>query len=685
MVTKTAIDRLPSLPQVLVQILDAIHSDNADYQRIANIIRQDAAIAAKLISISNSSYYNANPTKDQRCDSIERALLFLGTDTVKTIVITAATKQFFSKFSHQHHQFMRSFWRRSLASANFAQVLATLTSYNAPDEAYLCGLLSDVGQLILLCEHDSNYLSLLEENPSDRAIIQAEQQQFTTSHSSLSGELADSWALPGFMADALRYHHESTDQVLDAQHLVKIVNLSNLLSQPSGIDDTVLEAANELFNFNEALTRELGQRISSDIDKIATSLNIDLDDTQAENEHKLAQQALGERLSELSELSQLKTTLWQANGPKALQTTINRSLYLTFGISNSLLFLYDAPQNVLTARDLQANDDNAVFVLPAEAERSCVSDCFIHSNKLQSDSSQKLKVIDRQLLRYCQAETLVALPLVFEDTKLGVLLLGTNQQQIEKLERRDNMAQSLCQQIAAAINASYHRVEEADAADNSQDYELMIREAVHEASNPLSIIRNYLETLRIKLGDEHNANESLSLIKSEIDRVGNILLRLNDPEKNEAPSSTNINAVIKKTTAIFKESMCATKNIDLMLTLDETMPDIDINASHIKQILTNLIKNAAEALTSGQKISVISDAIVSVNGRDYMAIHVEDNGPGISKEIQKQLFSPVTSTKGKENSGLGLSIVKRLVDELDGSIICRTNNSGTQFQVLLPR
>ena len=99
MVTKKAIDQLPSLPQVLVQILDAIHSDNADYQHIAGIIRHDSAVAARLIAVANSSYFG----RAKQCESIERALLFLGTDAVKTIVITASIKQFFNHFNQRHN------------------------------------------------------------------------------------------------------------------------------------------------------------------------------------------------------------------------------------------------------------------------------------------------------------------------------------------------------------------------------------------------------------------------------------------------------------------------------------------------------------------------------------------------------------------------------------------------------
>ena len=205
-------------------------------------------------------------------------------------------------------------------------------------------------------------------------------------------------------------------------------------------------------------------------------------------------------------------------------------------------------------------------------------------------------------------------------------------------------------------------------------------------ATPLSIIRNYLEMLRIKLGNEHDANEGLELIKEEIDRVGNILLRLKDPAQiTESDTTLNINRVITTTAHIFEDSICITKNITVEKHLDNSVSEISGNPEHLKQILTNLLKNATEALEPGGKITISSEASVSFSGRDFSAINIEDNGPGIASEVKKNMFSPVKSTKGQGHSGLGLSIVKKLIDDMDGSIVCRSNSeSGTQFQILLP-
>ncbi|MFT7128641.1 MAG: HD-like signal output (HDOD) protein/signal transduction histidine kinase [Gammaproteobacteria bacterium] len=686
MVIKVAVDQMPSLPQVLIEILDAIGSDRADFQSIAKVIRHESAVTAKLISAANSSYFGST----KHCDSIERALLFLGTDAVKTIVITTSIKQFFGNFNQDHAQFLKTFWRRSLISANVAKVLATLTGYSNPDEAYLCGLLMDVGQLMLLTSEEKSYLSIIGSSNSDNELVTEEERLFGITHCELAGELIESWNIPGFMADACRYHQEPVDSILDTHHLVKIINLTSLLSAETDIDDHALEVADTLFGLNEALTRELLTRIGNDADNMASALGININNDSDQSE---ANKKLGEKVGAIAELAQISSDLWQVNSHEGLQKAIDRALFLTFGITDNMLFIYDTEHNILTARaSSEQDEEKPTFTVPAESGRSIVSDTQLSGKSIISaDLDGSLKIIDRQLLRYLNANSLVSWPLKSKQdsaTIVGVLVLGANPDHAKLLQDKAQLISALCCEIAEAIRKNIERIESVEVENSdSVDYQLQINEAVHEASNPLSIIRNYLELLSIKLGDEDGASKELTIIKEEIDRVGNILLRLRDPEQTDgATGPVDINSIVTSIAQIFRASICTTKNIDLELKLDKTLTDTQANPEHLKQILTNLLKNAVEALPVKGKITISSEASVSFSGRHFVGIYIEDNGPGIDEKIKKNLFSPVTSTKGDGHSGLGLSIVKKLIDEMSGSIVCRSSApNGTQFQILLPK
>ena len=124
--------------------------------------------------------------------------------------------------------------------------------------------------------------------------------------------------------------------------------------------------------------------------------------------------------------------------------------------------------------------------------------------------------------------------------------------------------------------------------------------------------------------------------------------------------------------------------LQLVLDLDDRIAPMLSDANALKQIYTNLVKNAVEALPANGKIMVYTQDQVNVDGQTYIEISIADNGPGIRPEVLSQLFTPIQTDKGNGHNGIGLSIVKRLVSELNGSISCRSNNKGTRFQILLP-
>jgi C4-dicarboxylate-specific signal transduction histidine kinase len=99
----------------------------------------------------------------------------------------------------------------------------------------------------------------------------------------------------------------------------------------------------------------------------------------------------------------------------------------------------------------------------------------------------------------------------------------------------------------------------------------------------------------------------------------------------------------------------------------------------LRQIMLNLLQNAQQAMKQGGQIQV---SLSSRRGR--VSLTIADNGPGIGAEHRKQVFEPFFSTR-KDGVGLGLALVKRFVDEVDGEIDCLENPpSGVMFRIVLP-
>lgn len=668
-------ESLPSLPQVLVRILDAIYEDQADLQKLSAIILQDAGMTARVIAVANSSFYY----RGRRQNSLERAVLHLGTDAVKTLVMTASMRQLFSQFGRQSSRILKRVWRTALVTANLSQVLAVLTSYPRPEEAYLSGLMVDLGRLVRMGEDPERYRALMAEAVDEQALIRAEQDLYGSSHSEVAADLMEAWGLSPFITDAVRYHLEPALRIRDAHHLTKLVNLAYAMGRPGPIGHDALVAGDILFGLNEGLTEELRGRVSDDVARIAGSLEIDI---EADNDaaDQLARQSLGERLQGLSQLARLQGELARV-ATRQRHVAVERALLLTFEVQHSLVFLGDDERQFLQA--WIDEESEPAFLLPLEAGRSVVVDAVLEGRpvRVPGDDVAQLSVVDRQIRGVCGAGPIWIQPFPRDAGVLGALVLGLNREQMDQLAGRGSLLAAMAREISAALGAGERALARADA----EVLERRIREMVHEAGNPLSIINNYLAMLRIKLGDEHDAQLEIGVIREEIERVGRILMRMREAPRETDAAEVSLNREVRQITDIFAASVCSTRGIDLQVDLAPGDPPLAQSPDHLRQILTNLLKNATEAIEDKGTIVVKTRDPVSLGGRHYTEITVRDDGPGLPAEVMQKLFSPVQSTKGAGHSGLGLSIVKRLVDEMDGMILCSSGPDGTRFQLLLPR
>ena len=155
-------------------------------------------------------------------------------------------------------QQLRDFWRHSLTTALTARALATLTRYPAPEEAFMLGILHNIGELIAL-----------------QCADQSRRQQLLDNQAELTAGLVSRWGLGNMAADAMRYQQHPPREIRDASHLVKLINLSTRLALS---DAAGISAAGTIFGLSEELTRELNRRIAGEVAGIAESLGVSLDE-----------------------------------------------------------------------------------------------------------------------------------------------------------------------------------------------------------------------------------------------------------------------------------------------------------------------------------------------------------------------------------------------------------------------
>ena len=236
------IGRLPSLPAVLLDLIQAVQRPDVDFDTLSAIIRKDAGLCARMLAVAGSPRYaQFNAVRD-----INRVLLALGLDAIRSIAVTAAVQQFFTRLCPEASPWMGHFWRCSLHSAHAARALARLVRLEGAEEAYLVGLLHRVGQLVLLRHAPRDYAGLLGEELAASDLEAREQALFGVSAPQLGARLAKQWAPQGPTADAIRYQRRPAADLQGTATLISIINLAHKLGEADTLDACLLAEAHTL-------------------------------------------------------------------------------------------------------------------------------------------------------------------------------------------------------------------------------------------------------------------------------------------------------------------------------------------------------------------------------------------------------------------------------------------------------
>ena len=209
---------------------------------------------------------------------------------------------------------------------------------------------------------------------------------------------------------------------------------------------------------------------------------------------------------------------------------------------------------------------------------------------------------------------------------------------------------------------------------------------VHELNNPLTSITVYAEYLVRKLeagGSEASDVEKLRRIGASAQRIlrfSRDLVQYARPSKKEQ-ESVDLAQVVRQSVSIC-EHLIERGNIGLAIEVDPELPVVQAVAGQIEQVLINLITNAVHAADTGGRVVVRA----TPSGAAAVMIEVGDSGPGVPEGDRERIFEPFFTTKpdGK-GTGLGLPIVRNIVDEHRGQILVATSDlGGAAFRVVLP-
>ena len=205
----------------------------------------------------------------------------------------------------------------------------------------------------------------------------------------------------------------------------------------------------------------------------------------------------------------------------------------------------------------------------------------------------------------------------------------------------------------------------------------------HEINNPMEAIKNAIYLLKGKL--DSPSEPIYEVLKSETDRITRIVRQMLGLYRNAGQlGSFDLNSVVEDTLTLFGRPLAKTGvNIDKQLA---QLPLMKGSADQFRQLLSNLVVNSRDSMPSGGKLVIRTGHIRAADGvHGWIKIVVADTGTGIPKELQTSMFEPFVSTKGEKGTGLGLWIVKGIVENHNGRIQVRSAvGKGTIFKLAFP-
>ncbi len=226
---------LPTLPIIASKLLTLTAQEDTTLTDIANLISQDIALSAKVLRVANSAFYSF----PQQIASINQAVSILGINAVRSLVLSFSFLSMGGKKSKSLFDFER-FWERSMIEAAASKLILDQVANANTEEAFTCGLLQNIGQLIFAATLGDEYNQVLQEKQerektkidTDEELL--EKEFIGISHSTVGYEVTHIWGLPESLRLPIKYHHQPTaykENNLHNQRNIRAVYLANLLAK----------------------------------------------------------------------------------------------------------------------------------------------------------------------------------------------------------------------------------------------------------------------------------------------------------------------------------------------------------------------------------------------------------------------------------------------------------------------
>ncbi len=272
-----SIQDVPALSPSASSIIRLIAQEDYEFEDIIDLVRVDSGLTTRILRLVNSPAYGLM----KPVQSIERAVVLLGSQTVVSLALVNLNAQLVEKELQGYHSARGVFWKHELRTALAAREVARLTDIGVtPDLAFTAGLLHDIGKVAISQYQTRTGQDLMPYVMDNDAVdyLELERRHLGTDHCAVGGEIARQWNLPGSLETSIQYHHEPHKTPAGYRPLVYMIHLGDVLAMMSGWGteiDTLKYTLDEGYSSYFALSFDQIAMIMMEVDDQFRSLEED--------------------------------------------------------------------------------------------------------------------------------------------------------------------------------------------------------------------------------------------------------------------------------------------------------------------------------------------------------------------------------------------------------------------------
>lgn len=225
------VNEMPVLPSRINKIMEIVQDPNSTVHDLELEILKDQSLTSKVLKLANSTHYGY----PRKISTVSRATILLGFKTIESISLASTVSKFLIGELEGYALEEHDLWNQSQTCAIVSRYIAKNKRFNQPEQAYVAGLLRDIGKTILNYYVKNEYNNIIEMVERENiSFLEAERLILGFDHAQIGGKVAEKWNFPKDLVEAIEYHH-TPERAKENLELVSIVHIADVITMMMGV------------------------------------------------------------------------------------------------------------------------------------------------------------------------------------------------------------------------------------------------------------------------------------------------------------------------------------------------------------------------------------------------------------------------------------------------------------------